>query len=93
MVCMGIGLMCSNCKTRIDEKDSAVCPGRKKTAIIGRWFEIWIIFCKGFEDIFEGGRSRCRSANGETETMGLVEVMIRILTNDYSFDGIEGCMS
>lgn len=85
--------MRSNGQTGIDEQDTAICPWCKKTTVIWWWFEVWIVVCEGFEDVFEGGWCGCRGADGETEAVGLVEVMVGILTDDYGFDGVERCMS
>jgi hypothetical protein len=93
MVTVGICLVGSNGETGIDEEDTAVGPGGEETPVLWGWSEVWVILCEGFEDVFEGRWSGGRSADGETETMGLIEVMIRVLADNYSFDSIEGCMS
>ena len=58
--------MGSNGETSVDEEDTAVGPGGEETAIIWGRGEAWVVFFEGFEDVFEGGRSRRWGADGET---------------------------
>lgn len=47
----------------------------------------------GNVDIFEGGGSRDWRSDGEAEAVGLVDVVVGVLTDDYGFDGVEGSVA
>jgi hypothetical protein len=90
---MAVRLMGANSQTSIQQQDSAVCPGRQQTAVLGRRLEIRIVLFQGDVDVFEGWWRRCRRAHGETEAVGLVVVVVGILAKDDDFDGVEGSVS
>ncbi len=85
--------MGSNCETSVQEQDATVCPGGEETAILWGCGEAWIVTLEGNIDVFEGRRCGCRWADREGETMGLVEAVIGVLTNDDGFDGVEWGMA
>ena len=47
----------------------------------------------GNVDVFEGGGSRDWRADGEAEAVGLVDVVVGILADDYGFNGVEGSVA
>lgn len=88
MIRMAIRLMCSHCKTGVQEQHAAVSPRCQKTAVLGWGCECRVVLLQGNVDILEGSGCGSRRADRETETVGLVEVVIGILTDDDGFDGV-----
>lgn len=88
-----VGLVCAYGQAGVEEKHATLSPGREEAAILGRRRERRIIFFEALVDILKRGRSGCRWANGETEAVGLIQVVVGVLADDDCFDGREGRVS
>ena len=67
-------------QTRVQQQDAAVGPGRQEAAVFRRGrFEGRVVFGQGEVDVFERWRGRSRRADGETEAVRLVVVVVGVL--------------
>jgi len=87
LVLVAVGLVRLDGQTSIEEQDSSVRPRREQTAVLGWGLEVWVVLSKRDIDVLEGWWRGCRRPNGEAETVGLVQVVVRILAEDDRFDG------
>lgn len=90
MVRMTIGLVCPYRETGIQEQDAAIRPRCEKPAVVGWGRECGVVFLQRNIDVLERRRCGRRRADGEAETVGLVEIVIGVLAEDDGFDGVEG---
>lgn len=90
---MAVRFVGSHRQARVEKENSVVCPWREEAAVLGRFFEGGIISFESDVHVLEGWGSGRWWPDGETESMGLVVVVVGVLTEDYGFDCIEGCMS
>ena len=93
MIRVAIRLVCAYCKTGVQEQHAAIGPRCQETAILGWRREGRVILLQGNVDVLERRGRGGRRADGEAETMRLVQVVIGVLADDDGFDGVEGCMA
>lgn len=89
LVCMGVGLVRTNGQARVQEQHSAVGPGGEQATVFRRGREVGVVVGEGLVDVLQGGRGGSGWAHGETEAVGLVEVVVGVLAYDDGFDGAE----
>jgi hypothetical protein len=77
-----IGLVSTHSQTGIEEEHTTISPWSKQSAPVGRWCEVGIIVGDGFIDILKRRRCNGRWTDGEGEAVCLIDIMVRILTND-----------
>jgi len=80
-------------QTGIQQQDATVCPGGEETAFVGRRLEGRVVDREGFVNVCEGRGRVDGRADGEAEAVGLVDVVIGVLAEDYGFDCGEGGVS
>lgn len=85
--------MCAYGQASVEEQDTAVGPWRQETSSVGWGIEGRVVFLERGINVLEGGRGGSGRTNGETETMGLIEVMIGVLPEDDCFDCGKRCMT
>ena len=90
---MAICLVRAHRETGVEKEDSAVCPWGEEAAVLGRRGESRVVVFEGYVNVFQGGWRGDGGANGEAETVGLVEVVVGVLADDDDFDGVEGGVS
>lgn len=89
MVRMTIRVVCSYGKTGIQEQHAAIRPRRKKSAVVGWGCECGVVLLQGYVNVLERRGCGRRRADGEAETVSLVEVVIGVLTDDDGFHVVE----
>lgn len=89
LLTMTVGLVSPHRQARVEQENAAVGPWRQQAAILRRCFEVRVIFLQRNVDVFERGGSGRGRADGEAETVGLVDVVVRILTKDDGLDCVE----
>jgi len=62
---MAVGLMSSDSQAGIEQQYASISPRRKKTTVIWRRLEVWILDFEKFVHVFQGGRSRSWGPNRE----------------------------
>jgi hypothetical protein len=90
---MRVSLMGAHSETCVQQQDTTVSPRCEQASFVRRRLERWIFLLQCFVDILEGWRSRSRGSDGEAKTVSLIIVMIWILAEDDSLDGIKWCVS
>lgn len=87
---VAVGLVRAHGETGVEEENAAVCPGGEEAASVGRGVKGRVVRFQGGVDVLQGWRSRGGRADGEAETVGLVEVVVGVLADDDGFDGRKG---
>lgn len=70
-----------------------ISPRREQTRVLGWRIEAGVVLFNGCVDVLERRRGGCRWSNGEAQTVGLIVVEIRVLTEDYSLDVVQWAVS
>lgn len=83
---MAVRFMGAHRQASIEAQDAAVCPRCQETASIGWLFETGVVVLEGFVDVLEGRGSGSGWADGEREAVGLVDIVVGILAQNYRFD-------
>lgn len=92
-VCVGVRGVRLDRQACVEQQDAAVGPWREKPTVFGRRSEGRVVPFEALVDVLQGGRSGCRRADGEAETVCLVVVVIGILADDDGFNGLEGSVT
>lgn len=92
-VLMAEGLVSSHSETSIEQEQARVGPGRQESAVLRRWAEGRVVALDRLVDVLERRRGGCWRPHGETETVGLIWAMVRILAHHDGTDGVQGSMS
>lgn len=90
---MAVGFVGAYGEAGVEEEDAVVSPGGQEAGTVGWRAEGGVVFFQGCVHVFERGRGGCRWAHGKAEAVGLVEVVIGILAEDYCFYCWEGCVA
>ena len=67
-------------QARIQQQDPAISPRCQEPTILGWGSEGGIVFLKSGVHVLERGRGGSGWADGEAETMGLVDIVVGVLT-------------
>ena len=86
---MAVCLMCAYSQTCIQQQHPPVRPRRQEASVFRRRFKGRVVFCEGDIDVLQGRRGRGRWSNGETEAVGLIDVVVGVLAKDDDFNGRE----
>ena len=85
--------MRADSQTGVEEQHAAVRPGCEQAGFVGRGSEGRVVVLQTGEDVLQGGRRDRGRADGEAQAMCLVDIVVGVLAEDYSFDSVEGRMS
>ena len=85
--------MSANGEAGVEEQDATVSPGGEQSAFVGRWHEGGVVVLEGFIDVYERRGGWGWWADGEGEAVGLVDIVVGVLTDDYGFDCVERSVS
>ena len=89
LVRVTIGLMCSDSQTSVQEKNASICPRCQEASLLGRRFELGVVFLDCFVDVQQRRRCRSRRPNREAHSMGLINIVIRVLSKDHDLDFVQ----
>lgn len=90
---VAVGRVRAHGQAGVEEEDATICPRGEKAASVGRGVEGRVVFLQGGVDVLQRWWSGGRRADGETEPVRLVEVVVGILADDDSFDGRKRSMA
>lgn len=79
-------LVSFHCQTCIQQQDTAIGPGGEEAALVRGRLEVRVLLCEELVDVEERGGRGGGGPDGEAETVGLVDVVVGVLAQDYTFD-------
>jgi hypothetical protein len=90
---MRVGLPTSNSQTCIDEQDATLGPRDQQSSFVGWCLEIGVVFLERNVYVLERWGSRGGCLDREAEAMGLIGAVVGVLSCNYGFHGVKGCVS
>lgn len=88
-----VRLVRAHSEAGIQHQDTTISPRREKTTIVRGRLERRVTLFDSTVNVHQRRRSSGWRTNGECQTMGLVVVVVRVLTDDDSFDCMQRCMA
>ena len=88
MVGMGVRFMGAHSETRVEHEHPLFGPGCEKTAVLGWGRKEGVVILEGGVHILEARRGGSGWTDREAEAVCLVVVVVGVLTDDHSFDGV-----
>ena len=87
-VCVTFWLVHPNGQACVEKQHAAVGPGGEQASVLGWGAKGRIVVLESDVHVFQGRRGKCGRADGKAEAVGLVDVMIGVLPENYGFDGM-----
>lgn len=79
-------LVSADGQTCVEHEYAALGPWCEQTTFVRRRLEAGVVLLESDVHVSEGRRGDGRTSNGEGKAVGLIDVVVRVLTEDDDFD-------